>query len=996
MVYNLNSQNGLTTNHVYCTHVDRLGYLWLGTDDGVYRYNGYDIERYTYEDGLPNVDVWHFYEDRKERLWTKSISPQIGFFKHGTYHVAKMHDYDSTFQIYPSQFYEINDTLTFLNGIINKNGNMTLCLIVGDTIHNHILQYPYLYGSSKLLINDKYILRFVPENTIQIQKRNNAAITINKEPDTVIRTRYSLLDSLSFNHIKGFFSNNYIYYTNPKRKHFLLFNIKDCHDTLIKFKTCDEVVHLCYPLQDYLYVLTNKSVYIYDTLLNSVSYDIEDYFLGAINESTGYTHFINNDFWGKCLSTDGLNTFISFPEKSHFKKIKTYLRGYRLFGTASDSLGFWLNNENNILATVANGTVLHTTRLAPSVNVSSIAQSNSDRSRVFTSNEGFWLDHKTGNTSNVLEHYEHIYVKNTDTTYDINSTDRTSITGGILVGRNAVFLQENEYYICGTGFSGVNYVKKDPGSRTITIEYIYDGRFSGVTYSKKDSSIIAYNKNNIVFIDLENNIKKHLTPNRLKAIGIQSIENIYADHYGNLFIKDYAHLYLYNSKDNSAKRVFTSFNLEKAQVKYCNSKICIAGGFGVLLADVTGVGEVNNTRVFPNTKRVLYKNVSDLQFSNSYILINTDNGFYAIDNGRAAYKHINNNNYKVAIAYEDTSFNLNKNDTIHIKPNTNSLHIDIIKPTGTGELKIDYILNGKRLPKSGKQLVLPHLAVGQYYELTISAFDDVWLGHPVNYYIYVQPKWWQTTTAKTGFVIIGIIIVALIIVIVANTTRKIVNRNNEKRTRERELELKSIYSQINPHFIFNTLSTAQYYVRKKQNKEAENHISRFSELLRAYISSSRNKYISISEEIDNLNNYLELQLNRFDDKFEYEIIADDSAKQLKIPSMLLQPIVENAINHGLFHKHSKGFLKIFFVEEKRKNQLVCTVDDNGIGRAKSKELKTAQMKKTTSYGTILIKELIDTLNKYEQINIDLKYIDKKQPDTGTTAIITIHNYQYVQ
>src|SRR5690606_18394698 len=126
----------------------------------------------------------------------------------------------------------------------------------------------------------------------------------------------------------------------------------------------------------------------------------------------------------------------------------------------------------------------------------------------------------------------------------------------------------------------------------------------------------------------------------------------------------------------------------------------------------------------------------------------------------------------------------------------------------------------------------------------------------------------------------------------------------------------------------------------------------------------------------------------FEDKFDYQFIVDNTVKAsaIKIPSLLLQPLVENALNHGIFHSTDKGLLIVSFNTDELTNELVIIVDDNGIGRQKSKELRNSMKRKVDSYGNILIKELIDTFNKYEKIRIALKYIDKTAPATGTTVI----------
>ena len=213
-----------------------------------------------------------------------------------------------------------------------------------------------------------------------------------------------------------------------------------------------------------------------------------------------------------------------------------------------------------------------------------------------------------------------------------------------------------------------------------------------------------------------------------------------------------------------------------------------------------------------------------------------------------------------------------------------------------------------------------------------------------------------------------------------------------------EMELKSIYAQINPHFIFNSLNSALLLVTKNRMDEAYSHISKFSHLLRSYLKSSRNKMITVEEEIENLKNYMELQQTRFKEKCLFEIIVDDNINQssVKIPSLLLQPFVENAINHGITPKTQKGFIRIEFIQNKNENKITCTIDDDGIGRKKAEADKTSVNNKKESYGNLMIKDLVSIFSRYEGMTIDIKYTDKEAPLSGTIVTITIkypHNEQ---
>ncbi len=207
-----------------------------------------------------------------------------------------------------------------------------------------------------------------------------------------------------------------------------------------------------------------------------------------------------------------------------------------------------------------------------------------------------------------------------------------------------------------------------------------------------------------------------------------------------------------------------------------------------------------------------------------------------------------------------------------------------------------------------------------------------------------------------------------------------------------ELELKSLYAQINPHFIFNTLNSALFMVRKNKMVEADIHISKFSKLLRSYLDSSRNKLITIQEEVINLKNYIELQQVRFSDIFEYNIQVDDTidAAQVRIPSLLVQPFVENAINHGLLHRTEKGCLDIRFKQGNTTNSIICTITDDGVGRNKAKEMEAGEHK-TKSYGDELIKDLVRIFKTYENMNIEIKYTDITEPRSGTIVEISINN-----
>jgi two-component sensor histidine kinase len=367
---------------------------------------------------------------------------------------------------------------------------------------------------------------------------------------------------------------------------------------------------------------------------------------------------------------------------------------------------------------------------------------------------------------------------------------------------------------------------------------------------------------------------------------------------------------------------------------------------------------------------------------------------------KIATSHTSVNDFNLLLNYRDSTRQLYRNDTIILNHNNLNIQFDVVNPKGYGRLAYMYRLAGKGewQTLNNNELYLDNINADTYYDLQLIVKDNEWRSNPIPLKVYLVPRWWESYWGKRMVwlgILLGIIGIALG---VSYFTRRVVNKRNKERNIQLELkslkmavELKSIYAQINPHFIFNTLSTGLYFIKKGMMKEAYTHITTFSDLLRSFLKASRNKYINLAEDIENLENYIKLQQTRFENKFEYRItVANDlNVKTAQIPSLLLQPIVENAIHHGLFHKEELGHLYISFEKLANEDGIVCTIDDDGIGRSQSKQLKEEAVTQTQSYGTDMVKELIDILNHNEPVLIQLEYTDKQLPDTGTTVTITI-------
>lgn len=203
-----------------------------------------------------------------------------------------------------------------------------------------------------------------------------------------------------------------------------------------------------------------------------------------------------------------------------------------------------------------------------------------------------------------------------------------------------------------------------------------------------------------------------------------------------------------------------------------------------------------------------------------------------------------------------------------------------------------------------------------------------------------------------------------------------------------ELQLNALRSQMNPHFVHNSLNAIQYYIQMNDVETSEKYLSKFSKLMRLFFDYSRKKRISIADEIKLINNYLEIEKLRFEDKLNYEIIIDPllDIEDEQLPVMILQPIVENAINHGIFHKSSTGTVRIIF--KKINHGFRITIVDDGIGIHKAKQLQSNLLNAKKSHSSTVIEDRLQLLKESNVFDISYSIQDLSEiNETGTKVVL---------
>lgn len=239
----------------------------------------------------------------------------------------------------------------------------------------------------------------------------------------------------------------------------------------------------------------------------------------------------------------------------------------------------------------------------------------------------------------------------------------------------------------------------------------------------------------------------------------------------------------------------------------------------------------------------------------------------------------------------------------------------------------------------------------------------------------------QKSNKQQKFVIYSLVVGCVLMSLLAYLMFR---SNKQQKLANNLLALKSMRSQMNPHFIFNALNSVNNFIAVNDERSANRYLSEFSVLMRSVLENSDEDFIPLAKEIGLLELYVKLEHNRFNDKFDYEMFVDEKIKveNFSIPPMLLQPYIENAIWHGLRYKKEKGNLEISIIH-KTDDLILIRVQDDGVGRKKSMEMKTKHQLKQKSKGISTIENRIAILNSMYKDKIVVLVSDVLESGEGT-------------
>lgn len=289
----------------------------------------------------------------------------------------------------------------------------------------------------------------------------------------------------------------------------------------------------------------------------------------------------------------------------------------------------------------------------------------------------------------------------------------------------------------------------------------------------------------------------------------------------------------------------------------------------------------------------------------------------------------------------------------------------------------------------------PPLKPGTYFfRVKAANSDDLWSNEEAKLKITIRPPWWKTRLFYFFCFLTFLVIVYSIYRFRVNQVKKkeaFLRKEAEYKKLVAENRTAVLRLQMNPHFIFNSMNSISSFILKEDIDSAYDYLGMFAALIRKILDLSEKHLISLSEEIELLEQYLDIESLRLPDKFEYDFILMDQIDpyETRIPTMILQPFVENAIWHGVSRKKNQGLIKIAF--EKKGDQLWCSVEDNGVGRSSAAQFQKKQ-KKHESKASSITEQRLELLANDESPPSSLEIIDlvdDKGRAAGTKVILKI-------
>lgn len=939
---NFNVKDGLPSSEVYEMLEESSGYFWFATDMGVSRYNGYEFKNYTTEDGLPENTIFGIYEDHKQNIWFRTLSGKLAYFKNNKIHslscndtLVKMLQHFAITSIYVDS----RDTIwlgitgNFFFKISPEWNHKSVQRIDMSYEGEYIseIETGFIYGGNSPIISNTHVYKKHKE----VFKVN---VDIKNKPGNHFRYYVTKLSNKS-------------YLTSVDN---LLINFDS--RGIIKKWNCD-AVSIC-EIEDSdksILVGTFNGLRVLDQKSDEFS-DLSKKFDRKI--ITALHRDKENELW---ICTKGHGIFY-IP----YRNFKYYTTKNGLSESSISTIGV-LGDQ------VASGHLNGEICLLGSNKVETFQLLNNEiqsgKPNETTSILDFSPDKKyIGTIGNLYEFFPGTKKLNCLKQVPIKKLIRSD-NGNLLMIKSRILAEENpaknfeELFSIGLHCyadnlfqdrSGKIWICSSNGLLTYSPETglenlgekenklllarmvdVKQDKNSAIWMVSRGEGVIIKDGNKLTQIKQGNG----LSSNMCRTIFIDSTNVIWVgtnNGLNKITVKSYSPLKYAIETYYSENGLLT--NEVNHIVKYKN-KLWLAHNDGISVVDPENIKNnrvpppIYITEVLINGENSHTKNLNELNYSDNYLTIKY-NGL--------SYKEPGNIEYKYRMEGMDTSW---------IYTKYTSLTFNTIQP-GTYRFLI-YAKNN----------------------------DGYWSNEPAMLSFAILPPWWNTWIFISVLIIVGVLIAGLAFKYRLSIIERRERLKTLQQTRLSNAELKALRSQMNPHFVFNAINSVQYFITNNDPASSQKYLSKFAKLIRYVVDNSKPASIPLNKELEALNLYLDLESLRFENKFEYNIDISSSVdiENIQIPSMLIQPFVENAIWHGLMHKDEKGKINVGL--DIKENVLICVIEDNGIGRKRSQEIVKAKNNEFhKSIGMSITQERLDILNQKNNSKLTMSIIDLHDKD----------------
>ena len=925
--YNIDRTNGLPSNSVYDIFQDSKGFMWFATGKGLCRYDGSVFKTYI-SDSQTSKSGSCISEDSFGRIWYCNFDGYLYYVENGE--LKSLSQKESVGYI---KYSIIKDKLYLMQpkGVLIYDLKSLKPIYFYPIIDINI-RSTYSVGSKFYFIGDYIYEIDYPKKLKKYELSDDFKKTLEVPIAQVIKDELFIVSKYS----------NYYYILKNNQLNKKKFS--SSFDFIQNIAYIDNSPWLCTPNGIIKYENNKTNTYFSDY---NISYIFKD------RQQNYWISTINN---GLLFIQDFKNNFIPLdPKPTVFSPFENQL----LIGTEKDLI-YGLQLKDLSLKTLYKNNSNHP--------INQIIGNKKNQNIYFTSSKFKILDQDY----KIINEWSTAVkdVKKVDDTY--YTVAASGVCGLFKVGNkkskwDAIF---KKYYNIPNGFNESSILRINGKSTAFNSKNncIYYATNMGLKFVNLETiGEIKYNNKTLFITNLQsynNEVYALSTSEELYKIHANnkvSKISILEEHLKERFTK-------FKIQDNSIFVFTTNGIIEYNLIKNNYRKIL------PLTSDleVTDVAVIEDKIYFATSKWIIVKNkFKNKEFAKPELIINEIkvNDILQKENNLNDLEYNQNN---ITVNFSVLSFNPNEKNSVLYKINDG---------------------NWNRLEIDNRNLILSSISPGNYkLHLKIDASYETPI-QQINFKI--NKPFWQNTFF---LIYIGLIFIALVYTFYKYQIQKIEKKNQlllDKVNLEKNLnqsKLKAIKSQMNPHFFYNALNTIQSFILTNDKKQAVSYLSKFSTLTRTILEMSEKESITLSKEIKTLGLYLDIEKARFDEDFNYEINIGYGIdiENIKIPSMLLQPYVENAVKHGLLHK--KGEKKVTIDIERIFDSLKITVDDNGIGRQKSSELNAIKNKDHLSFATEAMQNRIELLNQYKQQNISINFEDKFNKNgqsLGTKVIIEI-------